>query len=74
LILDNGNGPRVQNKQFGFTISWATNTSVVVEACTNLANPFWRPMQTNVLVNGTNYFSDAKWTNYLSRYYRVRTP
>ncbi len=37
LILG-GSSLGVRNKQFGFTISWATNTSVVVEASTNLAH------------------------------------
>jgi hypothetical protein len=72
LILNNGSGLGVQNNGFGFTVSWATNTSVVVEACTNLASPVWQPLQTNALANGTNYFSDAQWTNYPGRFYRVR--
>ncbi len=70
LMLNYG----VQSNQFGFTISWATNASVMVEACTNLTDLVWQPLQTNVLVNGTNYFSDASWTNFPSRFYRVRTP
>jgi len=73
LIISGGPGLGVQNNRFGFTVSWATNTSVVVEACTNLARPMWQPLQTNALANGTNYFSDAKWTNYPGRFYRVRT-
>ncbi|HTR40189.1 MAG TPA: leucine-rich repeat domain-containing protein [Pseudomonadales bacterium] len=64
----------VQNNQFGFTISWATNASVVVQACTNLANPGWIPLVTNVLSNGTNYFSDPQWANYPNRFYRVSEP
>ena len=47
---------------------------VILEACTNLASPLWRPVQTNALVNGTNYFTDAKRTNYAGRFDRVRTP
>ena len=54
----------VQPGGFGFTISWATNASVVVEAATNLANPVWIPVSTNTLTGGTNYFSDPQWTNY----------
>jgi len=60
---------------FGFTIATATNVSlVVVEACTDLATGAWQPVQTNVLVNGTNYFWDADSTNYPARFYRVRRP
>jgi hypothetical protein len=64
----------VQPGGFGFTISWATNGSVVVEAATNLANPVWLPVSTNTLVNGTNYFSDPQWTNYPERFYRLQIP
>jgi len=46
----------------------------VVEACTNLTNPVWIPVATNALSNGTNYFSDAQWTNYPYRFYRVSEP
>ena len=44
---------------FGFVISWATNASVVVQACTNLATPVWFPVQTNSLTNGSCYFSES---------------
>ena len=64
----------VQTNNFGFTISWATNTSVVIVACTNLANPVWVPVSTNTLVNGTSYFSDPQWTNYPGRFYSLRSP
>jgi hypothetical protein len=70
-ILNNGPGFGVQPGGFGFTISWATNGSVVVEAATNLANPVWIPVSTDTLVNGTNYFSDPQWTNYPMRFYRA---
>jgi hypothetical protein len=71
LILNHSAGFGVQPGGFGFTISWATNASVVVEAATNLANPVWLPVSTNALVNGTNYFSDPQWTNYPQRFYRA---
>jgi hypothetical protein len=62
----------VQSSQFGFTVSWATNLSVVVEAATDLGNPIWSPLATNALSGGTFYFTDPDWTNYLSRFYRAR--
>jgi hypothetical protein len=73
-ILDHSAGFGVQPGGFGFTISWATNASVVVEAATNLANPVWIPVSTNTLTGGTNYFSDPQWTNYPGRFYRLRSP
>jgi hypothetical protein len=74
LILNQSPGFGVQTNQFSFTISWATNVPVVVEACTNLANPVWNPVATNTLAGGTSYFSDPQWTNYPGRYYRIRSP
>jgi hypothetical protein len=41
LILSNGPNFGVQTNRFGFIISWATNRSVMVEACTNLNKPTW---------------------------------
>ena len=74
LILSSGSGFGVNSNRFGFTIFWATNLSIIVEACSNLAKPVWQPLQTNSLQSGTNYFSDSTWTNYHSRFYRIRTP
>jgi hypothetical protein len=74
LILNIGLNFAVQTNRFGFIISWATNLSVVVEACTNLANPIWSPVGTNNLTGGWSYFSDLQWTNYLGRFYRLRSP
>jgi hypothetical protein len=72
VILNNSASFGVQPGGFGFTISWATNASVVVEAATNLANPVWIPVSTNnTLTGGTNYFSDPQWTNYPIRFYRA---
>ena len=64
----------IQTNQFGFIISWATNIPVVVEACTNPANPVWYPVSTNTLTSGSSYFSDPQWTNYANRFYRLRSP
>ena len=64
----------VQSNQFGFIISWATNTSVVVEASTDLASASWAPLRTCTLTNGSAYFSDPQWANYPARFYRVRSP
>ena len=70
-ILGSSYGLGASSNGFQFTISWATNTSVAVEASTNLLD--WTPVSTNTLVNGTNVFKDSTWTNYLRRFYRVRT-
>jgi len=72
VILTGRPHPGIQTNGFSFTISWATNSAVVVEASTSPGGPAWIPLWTNDLVNGTAYFSDAEWTNYSHRFYRLR--
>ncbi len=74
VILTTAPSFGIQTNAFGFRISWATNASVVVEASTTLANPVWVPISTNTLMDGWAYFSDAEWTNYSARFYRIRSP
>ena len=74
LILENLSSFGVKSNEFGFIISWATNIPVVVEARTNLDDTTWTPVSTNTLTNGSSYFSDAQWTNYPGRFYRLRSP
>jgi BspA type Leucine rich repeat region (6 copies) len=64
----------VKNNQFGCNISWASGQTVVVEACTNLVNPVWKPVQTFTLTNGSTYFSDPQSANLPGRFYRLRSP
>ena len=59
--------------KFGLNINCAGGQTVMVEACTNLTNPDWQPVQTNALTTGTAYFSDPLWTNYPNRFYRLRS-
>jgi hypothetical protein len=63
----------VKSNQFGFNITWAASLSVIVEASPSLGNPAWSPVATNALSGGTFYFTDPQWTNYPSRFYRVRS-
>ena len=64
----------VRTNRFGFTITGASGIIVAVEACTNLANPLWLPLETKTLVDGSCYFSDLEWTNQPARFYRLRSP
>ena len=64
----------VRSNRFGFTVSGPANLRVVVETCTNLANPVWVPLETNTLTDGLFNFSDSAWTNYPARFYRLRQP
>jgi len=74
LILNKGTSFGMRTNGFGFIISWATNLSVVVEACTNLTNPIWSPVGTNTLTGGSSNFSDPQWTDHPGRFYRLRSP
>jgi hypothetical protein len=74
LILTTAPGFGVRTNGFGFVVSWATNASVVVEACTDLAHPNWSPVATNALSDGWSKFSDLEWTNHPGRFYRIRSP
>ena len=64
----------VRSNRFGFNITWASGMVVVVEACTDLANPIWSPVSTNTLNDGSSYFSDPQWRNYPACLYRLRSP
>jgi hypothetical protein len=60
--------------QFGFNITGSSNLMIVVEACANLANPVWTPLETNTLTGGVSDVADPQWTNYPERFYRFRSP
>ena len=74
LILTSTPNFGAPTNQFGFTVSWATNLSVVIEASPDLGNPKWSPVTTNALNGGTFQFTDPQWTNYPARFYRIRSP
>jgi hypothetical protein len=64
----------VRTNLFGFNIIGTSGLAIVVEACTNLANPIWLPVATNTIAGSSSYFSDPQWANYPARYYRFRSP
>jgi len=64
----------VRTNRFGFIVTGKSNLVIVVEATTNPAKPAWSPVATNTLTGGSSYFSDAQWTNYPARFYRLRSP
>lgn len=66
--------PGFTSNRFGFTVNAASSLVIVMEACTNLANPAWSPVQTNTFAGESAYFSDSRWTNYPARFYRLRWP
>lgn len=56
---------------FGFTGEWASGQTVRVQACTNLANPVWVNVSTNLITGGAFSFTDPDWSAYSHRYYRI---
>jgi hypothetical protein len=64
----------LQSNQFGFDITGTTNIPIVVEACTNLAQPVWVPLQSMTLTNGSVHFSEPLQTNSAARFYRIAAP
>ena len=64
----------VRQNHFGFNITGTPDIPIVVEATTDLAAQSWVPLQSYTLTNGLIYFSDAQWSNYSGRLYRIRSP
>ena len=64
----------IRTNRFGFIVTGLSNQVVVIEACTNVFNSNWVPLQTNTMGTNAMYFYDAKWTNYGKRFYRVSMP
>ena len=73
-VQTSGKNFGVRTNRFGFMITGTSNLVVVVEACTQLANPHWSALRNCTLTNGSIYFSDSRWTNYPGRFYRLRSP
>ena len=74
LIQANGASFGLSNNNFGFNITGTTNIPIVVEACANLANPIWTPLQTLNLTNSSYYFSEPFQPNSSGRFYRISSP
>ncbi len=74
-IIEAGDGNfGVINGQFGFDIKGDPGIPIMVEACTNLADPVWTPVQSMTVTNGLVYFIDPNWSNYPTRYYGIGFP
>jgi hypothetical protein len=74
-VIQTGDGYfGVQSNMFGFNITGTNDFTVVVAACTDLANPVCTPLQTLTLSNGLAYCCDSQWTNYPGRYYILQMP
>lgn len=73
-IQSTGPGFGMGPNGFGFIITGTSNIQVSIEASTSLINSSWSLVGTRILSSGSAYFSEFGWTNYPTRYYRVRSP
>ncbi len=72
ILLHGSPGLDAQAGASGFTVSWAANKAIIIEAATNLFHPVWTPIATNTLNAGSFYFNDTSQANCPARFYRVR--
>jgi hypothetical protein len=73
VIQTNGGSFGLSNNQFGFNILGTSNIPIVVEVCLDLANADWTSLASLTLTNGLFAFNDPQWTNYPTRFYRIRS-
>jgi len=73
-VVSTDTGFGIQTNGFNFSITGPTNLPVVVEASASLGDAMWVSLQNAQLTNGTFAFKDGQWTNYATRFYRVRAP
>jgi hypothetical protein len=66
--------PNMRPEGFAFAVRGLANTTVLIEATTDLTAPYWVPVQTCTLTNGVFHFLDLESSNYPARFYRVRSP
>jgi hypothetical protein len=64
----------LRTNQFGFNIIGTADVPIVVDSCTDLSSSVWVQLESVNLTNGLFYFSDPDWSNYPSRFYRIRSP
>ena len=65
----------VTDEAFQFRFTGAPGSSYLIQAKTNLADPTWLTIGTNVTdPGGFSLFVDASYTNGAARFYRVATP
>ncbi len=64
----------VQNGQYGFDVTGATNLPIAIEASDDLTQSNWVVLQRLKLTNGLFHFSEPFQTNTTQRFYRIGFP
>lgn len=73
VILNSGIGFSSVGHAFEFTVSWATNIPVVVEAKALTGIENWVPVSTNTFTDGISKFTDSQTGDKPTRAYRARS-
>jgi hypothetical protein len=63
-----------QTSPVGVSVVGTPNIPFVLETAANVTTGPWTSLQTGTLTNGSVSFTDPEWTNYPSRFYRIRSP
>jgi len=74
-IMNDGNFG-IRSGAFGFDFTGISRQTGIIERCTNLAQPAWSPLQTNLLTGAPQYFFDAQFSQDQGAdgFYRIRSP
>ena len=72
-IISDGNFG-IQSNAFGFDFTGISNQTAIIEDCTNLTQPAWFPLQTNLLIGAPKYFCDPNYGQNADGFYRIRSP
>jgi uncharacterized repeat protein (TIGR03803 family) len=72
-IMSDGNFG-IRSNAFGFDFTGISNQTAIIEACTNLIQPEWLTLQTNLLIGAPQYFADPRFGQNPNGFYRIRSP
>jgi len=64
----------IQTNAFGFDFMGISNQTAIIEFSTNLTQPSWSPLQTNLLNGAPEFFSGPQISQNPNGFYRIRSP
>jgi hypothetical protein len=64
----------IRSGSFGFDYNGVSNQTAIIEFTTNFFQPFWWPLQTNLLTGAPLYLFDPASRQYPAAVYRIRSP
>jgi uncharacterized repeat protein (TIGR03803 family) len=72
IMIDTNLGIRFGS--FGFDYNGISNQTAIIDSTTNLSQPVWIPLQTNLLIGVPLHFGDLNAPQNSSTFYRIRSP